>query len=287
MSRLIIGCTLLGLSFAVPATLLAQKKKTGAEPATPKEYAQLLQVREIVGKLANADEGTRVLSFEIEYQVPAAANNKNPAYVNKGVDTKNLQQNAQALREMQQFNQQMARLAQQRQEAMRTDNPQQRAQKLQQVAMQMQRLQAQQAQRQWQKNARNLPGYNAKNTVAGIKMETVAKGFELDVQEKVVVRRQNLPFEYDDKGNPKQFTKEEVAELRGKDASLPGYKAKYGDLQQGQMVRLYLASPKAAAKNDDDAAGEGPRPQVRMIVILAESDGPALANPADKKKKKN
>jgi len=109
----------------------------------------------------------------------------------------------------------------------------------------------------------------------------------------------NPPFEYDDKGNVKKYTKEELDKLKGKDKNLVGYEAKAEDLQAGQIVRVYLAKPKAkpkddpkADKNDDNnkdkKAEDMPPdpPQARLILILADAEANAPDNPPPKKKKK-
>jgi hypothetical protein len=283
-SRLGIGSLALASALFIPGLAVGQKKGKGAEPATPQEYALLAQTREVVGKLASADEGTRTLSFEIEYQYPDYGANKNKNPTKYPQKTQNWQQTSQKFREMQQYNEQMARLMRDQQEIARIQDPRQKAQRMQQLQAQMQRMQAQQMQRMWQQAARDNPNKNlGAFKPNNIKMITVSKGFELDVQEKVIVRRQNLPFEYDDKGNPKEFTKEQIAELRGKDTSLPGYRAKYGDLQQGQTVRVYLSAPKGGAKAADDDGDNVAKPEVRMIVILTEGGGPVLG--VEKKKK--
>jgi hypothetical protein len=128
------------------------------------------------------------------------------------------------------------------------------------------------------------------------------KEFDMEAIEKIVVRRSSPPFEYDNKGNVKIRTKEELDRLRGKDKTLPGYEASFLDLQAGQTIKVYLVKnpakkvkkedkdaddpeKKPAAKDDKkkddkkkddkkkDANGVLSRdlPQVRMILILAEA----------------
>ncbi|MCC6416673.1 MAG: hypothetical protein IT429_00320 [Gemmataceae bacterium] len=93
------------------------------------------------------------------------------------------------------------------------------------------------------------------------------------------VRVLQPPAEYDDKGNVKKHTAKELQELRGKDG-LPGYKAEFETVRQGQTVRIWLAAPPkgVAAKGapirgkkieDDDLAAQD-RPEVLMIMILSE-----------------
>jgi len=95
------------------------------------------------------------------------------------------------------------------------------------------------------------------------------KDFDLPVADKVVVRKLNLGMEYDNEGNVKTFTKEEIAKLKGNDPKVPGYAAKLEDLKAGQFVHLYLNPPPKAEKDQkDEGVGNIPRPTVRMIVIL-------------------
>jgi hypothetical protein len=61
---------------------------------------------------------------------------------------------------------------------------------------------------------------------------TVAyKQYDMEGINKLVVRRLNLPLEYDNKGYPKKYSKEDLDRLKGKDKTLPGYEAGLLDLQ--------------------------------------------------------
>src|SRR5207244_4264746 len=125
----------------------------------------------------------------------------------------------------------------------------------------------------------------------------------LELGDKVVLRKMFLETQYDDKGNIKEYTKEEKDKLRGKDTAKPGFDSKIEDLQTGQQVKVYLKTPKktkpvlepdkAEDKADKDKAedktepapdkaknkpnavddknavkGEIVRPVITMIVIL-------------------
>src|SRR5947209_721562 len=81
-----------------------------------------------------------------------------------------------------------------------TKNPVKRQQKLNTIALEIQQLQA-----------RAPAGVNAYRTAVAY------KDFEVEVPEDVVVRRLNLPLEYDDKGNVKEYTEKEKKALRGSD----------------------------------------------------------------------
>jgi hypothetical protein len=112
------------------------------------------------------------------------------------------------------------------------------------------------------------------------------KDVPLRAGDKIRVRNLMPPLEYDDKGNIKKYTKQELKELKGTE-NLPGYNAEYDALRAGQYVTVYLAkgqaNPAKGAKGakggekvgglklDDDAAlGASERPEVVMIVIMAE-----------------
>jgi hypothetical protein len=111
-----------------------------------------------------------------------------------------------------------------------------------------------------------------------------------------------LPEQFDEKGNIKKYTKEELKQLKGKDTNLPGYESSFEALRPGQLVQVTLATHKAKkpaaspgdAKDkpaadkaaDKDKAAEKDKPaadkdkdsekhkQVRLIVILKEDAGP-------------
>jgi hypothetical protein len=63
----------------------------------------------------------------------------------------------------------------------------------------------------------------------------LGKDFEFEFADRVALRKQNLPFEYDDKGNPKKYTSGEMAKLKGI-GGLPGYVAKHEDFTPGAMT---------------------------------------------------
>jgi hypothetical protein len=101
---------------------------------------------------------------------------------------------------------------------------------------------------------------------------------DIDIQttEDVVVRSQNPPEQFDDKGKLKQYTKKELAELRGDNKKLPGYKAEFSDIQTDFIVQVQLVKKKDAPKpmpkpKDKDAdlnVLDANEPLASMIVIL-------------------
>jgi hypothetical protein len=113
----------------------------------------------------------------------------------------------------------------------------------------------------------------------------IRKNVDLDLEpaDEMVVRTMFLPEKFDDKGKPKKYTAKELKELRGPDASLPGYSADNDSLKDGQIVTVYLvrkkrvpaikAAPKDKEKKDKDNEklwDDDNKPKVRMIVIRAE-----------------
>jgi hypothetical protein len=97
---------------------------------------------------------------------------------------------------------------------------------------------------------------------------------DLRAAETMKVRTAKPPIEYDEKGKVKKFTQKELKELRGS-GILPGYISDVSNLQNNQMVKVYLAKKKNA-KGEEKMAGK------------KDKDGDKGLAAADKKgKKKN
>jgi hypothetical protein len=136
--------------------------------------------------------------------------------------------------------------------------------------------------------------------------------FQLDSNVKVRVK--DLPEAFDEKGNIKKYTKEELAELKGKDKNLPGYESSIDSLKPGQILQVALVvhkkpkpsttSSSAASKDlstekgkekDKDEVKEAPKPveeaavehrlQVVTIMILKDSGSAASTSPSKNKNK--
>jgi hypothetical protein len=155
-------------------------------------------------------------------------------------------------------------LLHEQQEILRTRNPLVRAARLQQL------------------EARIL-NQEAKAVNSALKVAREHKEFDLDSTDKVTVRYLEPPAQYDDKGFPKKYTAAELKELKGNNSDLPGYAAEFDKLLPGQTVRVTLARPKADKEKNKDAAAGDSKPQVSMIVIVAEA--PTSDPPAKGKKK--
>jgi hypothetical protein len=138
---------------------------------------------------------------------------------------------------------------------------------------------------------------------------------DFQVAENVKVRMNDLPENFDEKGNIKRYTKEETAQFKGKDKNLPGYESSLDALKPGQIVKLALVvhkKPKSSSTSSSspgkeittekakakETAKEAPKEtpgeasvehklQVVTILILKDSDAPpAATNPGKNKKKK-
>jgi len=284
------------LLFLAPALVLGQNKNPGnpgggnVTEGTPPEYAQLKKVNDVVGKLAYVDQGSGAKSFtlDIQYFYPAPGNYKGNLYQrNPGGGFRPI--SVAAANYQNQINNLLAKQQQYLQ------NPKKNQQKLLQIAGQIQNLQAKLLMQQMQQLMTMNRLFN-QGAGGNVKLASGYKEFTMETIDNFLVRRLNPPFEYDDKGNVKQFTKEELEKMKGKDKNLVGYEAKPEDLQAGQVVRVYLARPKAKPKDKDEPKVEDKDkkaedmppdpPQVRMIVILADAAANVPDNPQPKKKKK-
>ncbi len=103
-----------------------------------------------------------------------------------------------------------------------------------------------------------------------------------------------LPNAFDDKGQLRKYTTEELKALKGKNTKLPGYEAKLEDLKAGMLVKLVHAPNKSATssrtadkealKEAKELAAVSPKGVVTMIVILADGSNPTpVGNPKGKK----
>jgi len=265
-------------------------KKTAApqqKDATPQDYAQLMQQKEINGYIVYVDAGAGTMTIRMNFQQLVPNTKSNP-------NNKNLNAQQQALMRSQQ------QIMRDYQQIMSSRNPAQQQQRMQKLMMDYQQLQTRMAQ------AGLNPNNNQFQTV------TVSKEFEIELAPMADLRvaRVKLEDTYDDKGNIATFTEAELKKMR--DPTMPGYKAKVEDLTAGQKVTLYASVKPKANKTDPknnkvetkkldegDEPKTGatdktkttdtpppPRPFVRMILIVAEPD-PSTLPKATKKKKKN
>jgi hypothetical protein len=87
------------------------------------------------------------------------------------------------------------------------------------------------------------------------KMVTSTQDVEFHAQDSFKVRIPEPPQAFDDKGNIKKYTADELKDLKGKDKTLPGYEGTPDSLLIGQRVKVTLIkapTTKTPAKPDTD-----------------------------------
>jgi len=93
-------------------------------------------------------------------------------------------------------------------------------------------------------------------------LKTDYRDVEVELAPNVTVRTGFLPFVYDDMGDPKKYTKEEIKELKGPNPSVPGYKSDLSALKTGQAVKVTLTLVKekveAIEEKKDDKEKKDP-----------------------------
>jgi hypothetical protein len=135
-----------------------------------------------------------------------------------------------------------------------------------------------------------------------VKMTNVSQNVDFQAAEDVKVRFLHLPTSYDDKGNLKKYTTEEIKELKGKDTNLRGYESSVEALKAGMLVEVKLArhqarsalatkgkeaDPKGKAKDEPKDRSVEKKMQVQLIVIVndpAGGDTPAGTSKSKKSK---
>jgi hypothetical protein len=85
---------------------------------------------------------------------------------------------------------------------------------------------------------------------------------EIPLTEDALIRFKKAPKQYDDKGKPIAPTEAQLKELKG-DPKVPGYKAEFADLKQGQILEVRLGRPK---KTTNGAGGE--KPQWKTLTTI-------------------
>jgi hypothetical protein len=263
MRRLFVCFGLLAvLPVLWPSEAAGQKQKKNTpklEDATDEDYAAIRKLKDISGTLTALDPEAKTLTLRYEYQtyepIPLKPNPR------AGQQYNNLLRTQQ-------------RLMNDYQQILRAKNPAQQQQRMQRWMLDYQRFQVQ---------AQQMGVKAQYKTVAH------AKEFDFDVSAEVKVARAKPPMEYDDKGNIKEYTKEELKKMR--DPDMPGYTARIDDLQAGQTVKLYLGKPKAkkgssTSKKDDDAKKSGD-PKAKEDDAAKKTDEPAKKSGEDARPSKD
>jgi hypothetical protein len=285
---------LLSILGVVAATNAAPPK---APPAQASLDADKLAPGAFAGTVVSIPNSERVITVEVVYQKIQLKPGQNLGRANQ-----NLQREYNHIMQLQA---QMMRPPSRGSRGHPGHNPMQTMQQLQNAMVQFQNNVA-------RTQANMFQVINAKQKV------------DFQMEENVKVRMLQLPEQFDDKGNIKQYTREEKDELKGKDKKLPGYESSIDSLKPGQIVQVVLAvhkkprptppssstadktkdsekdkvkeiatdkpkdnvkdTPKEVEKDKDMTVQH--RLQVRTIVIVKDSDSSASpSNPSKKKRK--
>jgi hypothetical protein len=279
MRRLIGASLLLAILVGLPELVDAQAPAKKDNQGAPKD-SSTLHSGDFSGTLKSTPGSDR--TFVLTVETKTLQPNGRPG---------NLARGNQALNRVVQLQNQ---LQQQINRATSTRNPQQQVQALQQA--QRLTIQVQVAAAQLN-NAAGAMGPDG--APPGYKWAIAKQDVEFQTTEEVKVRTLNLPEQFDDKGNVKKYTKEELAELKGKDKNLPGYESSVEKLESGQKMRVTLVPHKKPAadkekdkdvekndkeKNKDKDIDPEKKMQVKLIVIT--QDAPSGAGSAAQPKKK-
>lgn len=280
---LVVAALLMAALAILPDDAVGQAKKKNnqqnkAQPATPQDY-YLIQSQKhaaVQALLLSFDDASKTAAVRVDFYewVP------NPKYrPNKGAQN-NL------MRDYTRLMQEQSRIARSRNARQMQQHYHNMMNLQNRIAMDMQRAMA--------VNPNNMP-FMRKDHL---------KDFELELEGKVVYRKMFLPQEFDDTGNLKKFSADEIKKLRGDNKPAKSYSADAGEFHPGQGVWVYLTPPKKAGgsssssssssstkdKEDTDIDlkdGTVPRPTVNMLVIHTDGTMSPQSSGQGKKKKKN
>jgi hypothetical protein len=281
-----IGASLLLASFfLLPAVTEAQgkRKKAPKDTEAPLDSAKLAP-GEFTGKLKTVPGTDRLFVVAAEFKSLKQTSKGRPGRI---VTPRGASANVQQIIRLQN------QIQQAQMQAARARTPQQYMQQLQRA----QQLQVQLNQALLRLQLSGGAGPRLVGAVPpGYTIVTNTRDIEFQASEKVKVRTMVLEDEFDEKGNVKKRTKSELAALKGKDKSLPGYESSLEKLTPGQKVRVTLATfkkpTKPGAKDkakediDKDVQPEEKKMQVKLIVILEEPKSDSAADRPGKRKKK-
>jgi len=111
------------------------------------------------------------------------------------------------------------------------------------------------------------------------KVEQKTQDLEVKTGDEVKVRTIREPEVFDEKGKLKRLSAKERKELKGDDPRLPGYKAEFSDLREGQIVQVNLVRKRGAlprpaggrrGKDIDPDLLADFQPHAEVVVILAD-----------------
>jgi len=226
-----------GLVLVLSLSLHAADKKDNPKGGEPVDAAKQLQPGDVSGVVVSNDGKTLVLRMEFESLQPNGTGGKN---------NNNNQQLQRQYRELQQAEQQLAR----------AKNPQQAMQAYRKLMQEMQ-----------QTAAARQPKGNQQNPFKVVKSHV---DYEIELDDSVVFRSTTVPTAFDDMGNIKKYTAEELKQLRG-DGKLAGYQSSAEKAGKDAEVRVHLSKNKETEN------------KLRATVVYITKEG---TNPTPKGKKK-
>lgn len=197
------GATLLLMAAALHAADNKNNKPGSKEPI---DAAKSLAPGDLKGTVVSNNGSTLVLSIEIETLEPQKQNGRN-----------NNNNNSQVQRQQRELREAQQRLA-------RARNPQEQMRAYQQLLREMQQ--------------NNRPNRNGQTPFRVVKTSI---RYEIDLDDSVVYRTTNLPQTFDEKGELKKPTAEEIKKLKGDNPRLPGYTASAKQAGAGAEVQVHLA----------------------------------------------
>jgi hypothetical protein len=205
----------------------------------PVEQARRVWVAQHVGKVTRVNHAVRTLNVQVRYKVTTPNQDalRQLAQLQRQEVAQQLELRNATARAAQE---QMRRLAQSRTNRGRYSPP-----NVSYVHQAQQRL----------RDTANRMAQTRRNLY---RIEEKQKDVPLEAAEDAKVRVSRPPIEFDNKGRLRQYTKEELAALKGKE-KLWGYPADFERLAVGQTVRAYVA-------RDSSAADEFPLTHVIYIV---------------------
>lgn len=183
-----------------------------------------------------------------------------------GVEFKRVEINQQALRQAargggnaQQLIRAQQQIARAQQQMARARNPQEQARAMQQMQRTMQQMQLNQLRQQVQGNRGGNNVY---------KLVSESKDIKFHAGDDLIIRRATPPMEFDDKGNIKAMTPENLRALKGSNPRLPGYEGKLEDLKSGAVVQVTLR------RNTVDPNDPDPNAHRNVVtMIMVQQDG--------------
>jgi hypothetical protein len=265
----LVGLPLLGL-LALP--IEAAAKKGGQATSIDSDK---LSSGTYTGTLVNTPGSDGSFTLQVKVQQPVLSG------AGKGTSGKKVQQQLQKLiqqrrRQQQALIRRMQQAQRRNQGARRPGQPRRgnrgrnyRGRNNRNNAQQARRL-AQQIQKQRQQVLRQLQGKGG-----GIKINTVTYNIDFQAAPDMVIRSLKPPQVFDDKGNLKTYTPEELRKLKGANPKLPGYDAELTNLEPGMLVQVTLGA-RARVRVPAEVAREAKRMQVKMIMIIGAGDPGAV-----------